>query len=144
MGTVTTTETSAAHGASTGRVWRVLLVDDDPAFLVAARRLVGQDARLAVVGETVSGAEALALARAAAPDAILLDVHMPGMDGFETAELLRTEHAGIRIVLTSTDDLRQYRRRASLVGSGFLPKSEWSADALVRLLEATESAGSAG
>jgi DNA-binding NarL/FixJ family response regulator len=123
-------------GASSSRVWRLLLVDDDPAFLTAARRMLGGDARVTIVGELSSGEAALALARSAGVDAVLLDVQMPAMDGFETAERLRAEHGALRLVLTSIDDQRPYRRRAAALDAGFLPKREWSADALLGLIEA--------
>jgi DNA-binding NarL/FixJ family response regulator len=117
------------------RAWRLLVVDDDPTFLDAARRLLGQHARLTIVAVGASGEEALRLARQANPDAVLLDVRMPAMDGFETAERLRAEHAGLRVVLTSTDDQRQYQRLAAAAGAAYLPKREWSPDALLALLE---------
>jgi DNA-binding NarL/FixJ family response regulator len=122
--------------ASASRVWRLLLVDDDPAFLAAARRMLGGDARVAIVGEGTSGEAALALARSSRADAVLLDVQMPAMDGFETAERLRAEHGALRVVLTSLDDQRLYHRQAAALGTAFLPKRNWSADALLGLIEA--------
>jgi DNA-binding NarL/FixJ family response regulator len=127
-----------ADASGSDHVWRLMVVDDDPAFLATARRLMGGHPRLNVVAEGASGAEALSAARAATPDVALLDVQMPSMDGFETAERLRAEHVGLRVVLTSVDDLRHYRRLAAGLGAGFLPKRDWSADALLGLIEAAD------
>lgn len=62
---------------------RVLIVDDEPLARRTLRKLVAQDPELAVAGECKSGREAVAQLRAAPPDLLLLDVQMPGMDGFE-------------------------------------------------------------
>ena len=65
---------------------RVLVVDDDHA--VAALAIVLSDMGLAV-SEAIAGDEALTKARAESPDLILLDVEMPGMDGFEVLRKLK-------------------------------------------------------
>jgi DNA-binding NarL/FixJ family response regulator len=100
----------------------VLVVDDHPAFRELARTLL-EDGGYAVVAEAGDGASALAAARAVRPDAVLLDVHLPDMDGFAVAAALAREHPAARVVLTSTDADEEV---GSLVrGSGalrFVPK----------------------
>jgi CheY-like chemotaxis protein len=66
---------------------RVLVVDDCPDTRLALRRLLRQ--RGYEVGEAGDGSEALRLAPGFAPDVVLLDLGMPGLDGFETARRLR-------------------------------------------------------
>jgi len=89
---------------------RVLLVDDDPLGRKLSARVLS-DAGFSV--DVVSTAEeALNSARAAPPDAILSDIRMPGMDGFEFCQAIRRDHslAGIPVVLassTSQDELDQ-------------------------------------
>ena len=80
----------------------VLLVDDHAGFRELARTLL-EDGGYAVVGEAGDGATALRAARALQPDAVLLDVHLPDMDGFAVAAALAREEPAPRVVLTSTD-----------------------------------------
>lgn len=79
----------------------VLIVDDHPSFRRLARRLL-EDAGFEVVGEAADGASAVAAARARKPDAVLLDVVLPDMSGFDASRQL----AGLRprpiVVLTSS------------------------------------------
>jgi two-component system cell cycle response regulator DivK len=74
---------------------QVIIADDDPAIgalLTASLRRTGAQCRLAR-----NGAEALALAREVIPDALILDVNMPGMDGFEVLGNLRADNLTARI-----------------------------------------------
>ena len=81
---------------------RVMIVDDDPRFRALARTLL--EARgYVIVAEAANGAEALAAAKRASPDAVLLDVQLPDVDGLDLARTLRDTGNGLRIILTSTD-----------------------------------------
>jgi two-component system, cell cycle response regulator DivK len=74
---------------------QVVIADDDPsigALLTATLRRTGAECRLAR-----SGAETLALVRQLVPDALILDVNMPGMDGFEVLTNLRADNVTARI-----------------------------------------------
>jgi CheY-like chemotaxis protein len=89
----------------------VLVVDDDPSILVVVR-LALQQQGYAVL--TAVGGAALPLAAERQPDVILLDVHMPGMDGPEVSRRLRADPATARIpiILMSTrQDLRALSAR---------------------------------
>src|SRR5215208_6038202 len=115
----------------------VLIVDDQPEFCRLARELLDGRAGLRVVGEATSGAEALTLARALAPDVVVLDVEMPGLHGFETARRLLAAAPELEIVMVSNSAESQYAELARTVGArAFLPKHDFSARVLIRLLEA--------
>ena len=110
----------------------VLLVDDQPEFLALARRLLEDSGELAVVGEARSGCEALRLADSLTPNVVVLDVQLPGMNGFEAARRLRTAQPQLQVVLTSAADDPSFESLAGTVGaSGFLPKRSLSAAALI-------------
>jgi len=63
----------------------LLIVDDHPGFRTSARRMLEADG-YQVVGEAPDGRSGIAAARAPRPDIVLLDVHLPDIDGFEVAE----------------------------------------------------------
>lgn len=80
----------------------VLVVDDHPSFRRFARRLL-ESGGFAVVDEAEDGASALAAAQALRPDAVLLDVLLPDVTGFEVAEALASASAAPPlVVLTSS------------------------------------------
>jgi DNA-binding NarL/FixJ family response regulator len=82
----------------------VLTVDDREPFRAAARAVLAAMPGFETVGEAASGEEALELAATLCPDLVLLDVHMPGIDGLETSRRLSEAHPGAVIVLVSADD----------------------------------------
>ena len=100
----------------------VLAVDDQAIFLDAARDVVAATPGFDWVGGATSGAEALEVVEELHPALVLLDVRMPGMDGFETAHRISERHPDVVIVLISIED-----------HSGFAPTVEAAgAAALVR------------
>ena len=109
---------SIANTASRGKVYRILVVDDTQLPRVAARALLAGSDRFRLVGEAMSGAEALELIDALKPDLILMDVHMPGMDGAATAKAILERQPNIKIIAwtvseSSDDLLRMIRAGAS-------------------------------
>jgi DNA-binding NarL/FixJ family response regulator len=104
---------------------RVLLVDDHEVFLQGLVLLLSRDERLEVVGTATNGADAVQLATALHPDVVLLDVVMPGMDGFTAAEELRAREPGAAVVLVSGLDEEAASTRAMTAGAAaFVTKSE--------------------
>ena|SRR6059058_6025794 len=86
---------------------RVLVVDDDADIRAVLREALEQEGH--AVDEAEDGAEALARMDAACPDAVLLDLAMPGMDGFAFARAARAhrcDHALPIVVMSAAYDLR--------------------------------------
>jgi DNA-binding NarL/FixJ family response regulator len=84
---------------------RVLAVDDQPPFREAARQVVDATAGFAWAGEAESGAEAVDLVRAVAPDIVIMDARMPGMDGIEASRRVIAECPGVAVLLVSAEPL---------------------------------------
>jgi len=80
---------------------RVLVVDDDPDFVEAAKVSLAADRRIEVVGGAASGDEAVRQAAALRPEVVAMDVAMPGLDGLEATKLIRKDQPECRVVLVS-------------------------------------------
>jgi CheY-like chemotaxis protein len=112
---------------------RVVLVDDDARFRALARRILTAEG-LDVVAEVADGADALAVVEACAPDVVVVDVRMPGVDGPEVARRLQAGVPGVAVILVSTIDRASGRRLAAGVALGYLPKDELSLAAIQGLM----------
>ena len=85
----------------TNRAIKVLLVDDEPDLLLLLGILFDLEPDLEVVGTAGNGAEALEVAHRVAPDLVVMDLLMPGTDGFEAIARLREELPDLPIVAYS-------------------------------------------
>jgi DNA-binding NarL/FixJ family response regulator len=106
-------------------VIRVLLADDQVLVRAGFRLLLESAGDIAVVGEAANGGVAVALAREHAPDVVLMDVHMPEVDGVTATRLIvgDTRLAGTRVVvLTTFDDDETVFAALRAGASGFLVK----------------------
>jgi two-component system LytT family response regulator len=83
--------------------WRVLIADDEPAARRGVRQLLAAFPRFCVVGECRDGGEVLAALDGLKPDAIFLDVRMPGIDGFEVIRRRTPERMPAVVFLTAYD-----------------------------------------
>jgi DNA-binding NarL/FixJ family response regulator len=83
----------------------VLIADDHPMFRFGMRARLGAEPDLTVVGEAGSGEEAIELAARLAPDVVLMDLNLPGMNGIEATRLLRESAPDVAVlVVTMFDD----------------------------------------
>lgn len=115
-------------------VKRVLIVDDHEPFRLVARELL-EGAGYVVAGEAATAAEGLAAVAAEAPDAVLLDVHLPDTDGFAIARTL-TDAGGPVVVLISSREEEEYGDRIAASGArGFIAKSKLSPSAFATVVE---------
>jgi DNA-binding NarL/FixJ family response regulator len=104
---------------------RVLIVDDHAIMREGLRTLIAGRDDMDVVGEASDGASALQLAASLAPDVVVLDVSMPGMNGIETARRLCARCPGIRIVALSAHADRRFVAEMLRAGAcGYLPKDD--------------------
>src|SRR5258708_3664053 len=104
---------------------RVLLVDDHPAVRSGLRAGLEAFEGIVVTGEAGDGATAIELARAQPPDVAVVDVSMPGMDGFETAASIREVSLSTKIAFISgMFDTPRLKRGLALEAKAFLLKTE--------------------
>jgi DNA-binding NarL/FixJ family response regulator len=109
----------------------VLLADDQPLLRMGFRMVLESQVDLSVVGEAADGREALELTRRLAPDVVLMDVRMPGMDGIEATRLIVEDGLRSRVLILTTFDLDEYAHSALRAGaSGFLLKDALPNDLL--------------
>jgi len=101
----------------------VLLVDDHALVRKGFRLMLDAQPDLTVVGEAGDGTEAVRLSRRLRPDVVLMDLHMPGLDGVRATEQITGELPGVRVLALSTFDLDENVIAALRAGAdGFLPK----------------------
>ena len=81
---------------------RILIVDDNPDFRAAAAELLA-DRGFELIDEAAGGDEAFSAVSRACPDGVLLDINLPGRDGFAVAASLAAACPRVRIVLTSSE-----------------------------------------
>lgn len=114
----------------------LLIVDDHSGFRGLAHSLLdGQG--FDVTGEAADGESALEAIARLRPDVVLLDIQLPGMDGFEVATSLARMARRPRVVLTSSRDAADYGERLRCAAVlGFIPKQQLSAAALAAIVEA--------
>jgi CheY-like chemotaxis protein len=116
--------------SKTGSAWMtelnqktvILAVDDTPENLDVVKGALGGNY---VVKAAINGMIALKIAQQAPPDLVLLDIRMPGIDGFEVMEKLRANEAtqGIPVIFLTGDSDSEVRQRAEDMGAaGFVTK----------------------
>jgi DNA-binding NarL/FixJ family response regulator len=119
---------------------RVLIVDDQEPFRLAARMVVEATDGFEVVGEAETGEDSVRIAKELNPDLVLMDVNLPGINGLEATRQILSGTARVVILLLSTYEAAEYAPRAAECGAAaYIPKSEFSPD---RLEEAWSAASS--
>jgi DNA-binding NarL/FixJ family response regulator len=105
-------------------VLRVVVVDDEPMVCAHLRTILGSAGSIEVVGEAHDGAAGVEAVVRGRPDAVLMDLRMPGMDGITAIERIGELASPPAVVVLTTFDADQYVLRALRAGAaGFLVKS---------------------
>ena len=104
---------------------RVLIADDDPAFLRSLERLIESQPELTVIAAAANGLEAVELTDSLDPDAVVLDLHMPLLDGVSATARLRRDHPSLCLIALTGDEAPGLHRAVREAGADeVLMKSE--------------------
>lgn len=101
----------------------VVIIDDEPLIRAGIAAIVDSDLGLGVIGEAGDGSEAIELVGRVRPDVVVMDVHMPRLDGIEATRLLMARQEPPRILILTTFDSDDYIFEALRAGAdGFVLK----------------------
>ena len=104
---------------------QILIADDSSALRERIKSLVNSIDNVCVVGEAENGLDALRLIREKEPDLVILDIHMPGMNGIEVLKQIREMKMNISVCIFTNYTYPQYKKRCIEEGADyFLSKSE--------------------
>ena len=120
---------------------RILIVDDQEPFRLAARMVVEATDGFEVVGEAETGEDSVVKASELAPDLVLMDVNLPGINGLDATRQILARSNTVVVLLLSTYEEDEYAPRAAECGAAaYIPKSVFGPD---RLEEAWAAASTA-
>jgi DNA-binding NarL/FixJ family response regulator len=114
---------------------QVLIVDDQAAFRRAAARVLARLPDFELIGEAETGEASVEAARRLEPDLVLMDIHLPGIDGREATRRILTDVAWSKappiVFLLSTYEAADYAGEILACGAAaYLPKAEFGPAAL--------------
>lgn len=112
---------------------RLLIVDDSKVSRMRIRAFFASHCPQWTIQEASSGDEALHMAVKDRPDFVTMDVNMPGMSGFETAQLLHARDPGIRIIILTANIQESSRQVAASLHLNFVAKPVTEASLMVAL-----------
>jgi DNA-binding NarL/FixJ family response regulator len=121
---------------------RIVIADGHRLMIQGIRRAFGAGDEIEVVGEARSGAEVLPVVRETRPDLVLVDMHIPDLDGFGCLERLRRHHPDVKVILFANACEAGAIERARVCGaSGYILKSVDPAALAAAIHEAVDGSG---
>jgi DNA-binding NarL/FixJ family response regulator len=120
---------------------RVLLADDHPTVLLGLKAYLSAQGTIEVVGEAVSGREAVELCRTLLPDVAILDIGMPDMNGIEAASAIGKDFPDTKVIILSMHDEKEYIRQFLRCGASAYILKKSPPDELLRAIESVMTSG---
>jgi DNA-binding NarL/FixJ family response regulator len=115
---------------------RVLIADDHRLFAQALEAILEDDERIAIAGHARDGKQAVDLARSLEPDVVLMDIAMPGMDGFQATRMIMGERPDTSVLILTGSNSRADVDRARKAGAaGYVTKDRIAAELVDAILE---------
>ena len=118
---------------------RVLLADDEEPFLDALSPLIERQPELAVVGTALDGLAAIELADELSPDAVVIDLHMPRLDGVSAVARLRRDHPSMCVIALTGDQHAALHDAVTEAGADAVLMKDEFVDVLVDRLAAAKA-----
>jgi len=115
---------------------RVLLADDDEGFVSSLRSLIDEQPELAVVGSASDGLGAIELTDELEPDAVVIDLHMPLLDGVSAVARLRHDHKSLCLIALTGDEAPTLHKAVREAGADAVLMKSQLVEALVERLTA--------
>jgi len=103
---------------------RIMVVDDQAVFRRVARLLIAQIPGFELVGEAESGERAVTLADSLGPTVVLMDVHLPGIDGAQATRMITDSQPGTVVILVSSTPAQDLPPEAGRCGAAALVAKE--------------------
>lgn len=119
---------------------RVVLADDDESYLESLRALIDGQPELSVVGTAVDGIELVELVDRIDPDAVVIDLHMPRLDGIAALRRLRGLHPRLCLIALTGDGDRALHARAESAGADGVLMKDQMLEGLVERLSGVRAA----
>ncbi len=117
----------------------VLIADDERLFVDALELILAADERIEVIGRALDGREAIALARELEPDVVLMDLSMPGVDGFDAIAAIVADNSTRRVVVLSGSADPEDMEKAQAAGAaGYMMKDRIADELVPGVLAASE------
>ena len=98
---------------------KVLIVDDSKIVCEGLRRLLGNNVDVKVVGQAHNAREATTAISEFEPDAVILDIRMPGQSGIEVLKDIRDRKLPIRVIMLTNYPYPQYRKKCEELGADY-------------------------
>mgnify|MGYP003287650604 CR=1 FL=1 len=108
----------------------VVLVDDDRLFVEGLRTIVDEQPTLSVVGVAENGLEAIELVDELAPEAVVIDLHMPLLDGVSAVARMRNDHPGLCLIAMTADQASELHEAVADAGADAVLMKDELADEL--------------
>jgi DNA-binding NarL/FixJ family response regulator len=115
---------------------RVLIADDHRLFAEALQAILSAEPRIEVVGLAGSGRDAIRDTQELEPDVVLMDISMPGVDGFEATKRIRAERPDTNVLIVTGSDAHQDVDAPPQAGaSGYVTKDRIAAELIDAILD---------
>ena len=115
---------------------RVLVVDDHVLFAEALSAMLDAEPAVEVVGLATNGADAVEQAERLEPDVVLMDISMPGLDGFEATRRILAQRPATRVLIVTGSDASQDVAAAREAGAaGYVTKDQIGAELIDAILD---------
>ena len=121
---------------------KVLLVDDSAPVRTRLASMLREIDGVDAVLETSDGQQALELVRASTPDAVVLDIHMPGVSGLDVLRRIKLDGAAPLVLVLTNDASEQHRRECALHGADYFFVKSTEFDRVIDVVSTRASAAS--